>query len=90
MPFKGKRRRESRHSRHHRRLRPRTRRHLHPDFRADYVLANRPFNDYDWFRKDDDARLHFGVPANGNANFARVQHFIDHLAAYRNERSRHM
>ena len=29
------------------------RRDLHPDFRADYVLANPPFNDSDWFRKDD-------------------------------------
>ena len=33
-----------------------TRRDLHPDLRADYVLANPPFNDSDWFRKDDDVR----------------------------------
>lgn len=56
------------------------RRDLHPDLRADYVLANPPFNDSDWFRKDDDVRWHFGVPPKGNANFAWVQHFIHHLA----------
>jgi type I restriction enzyme M protein len=32
----------------------------HPDLRADYVLANPPFNDSDWFRKDDDVRWHKG------------------------------
>ena len=53
---------------------------LHPDLRADYVLANPPFNDSDWFRKDDDVRWQFGVPPKGNANFAWVQHFIHHLA----------
>ena len=52
----------------------------HPDLRADYVLANPPFNDSDWFRKDDDVRWQFGVPPRGNANFAWVQHFIHHLA----------
>ena len=36
------------------------RRDLHPDLRADYVLANPPFNDSDWFRKDDDVRWQFG------------------------------
>src|SRR5438128_3073625 len=56
------------------------RRDLHPDLRADFVLANPPFNDSDWFRKDDDARWHFGLPPRGNANFAWVQHFIHHLA----------
>jgi len=56
------------------------RRDLHPDLRADYVLANPPFNDSDWFRKDDDVRWVFGVPPKGNANFAWVQHFIHHLA----------
>ncbi len=56
------------------------RRDLHPDLRADYVLANPPFNDSDWFRKDDDVRWAFGVPPKGNANFAWVQHFIHHLA----------
>jgi type I restriction enzyme M protein len=57
------------------------RRDLHPDLRADYVLANPPFNDSDWFRKDDDVRWQYGVPPKGNANFAWVQHFIYHLAA---------
>ena len=56
------------------------RRDLHPDLRADFVLANPPFNDSDWFRKDEDARWQFGLPPRGNANFAWVQHFIYHLA----------
>ena len=56
------------------------RRDLHLDLRADFVLANPPFNDSDWFRKDDDARWQFGLPPRGNANFAWVQHFIYHLA----------
>jgi type I restriction enzyme M protein len=56
------------------------RRDLHSDLRADYVIANPPFNDSDWFRKDDDARWQYGVPPKGNANFAWVQHFIYHLA----------
>lgn len=56
------------------------RRDLHPDLRADYILANPPFNDSDWFRKDDDVRWQFGVPPKGNSNFAWVQHFIHHLA----------
>jgi type I restriction enzyme M protein len=56
------------------------RRPLHPDLRADYVLANPPFNDSDWYRKDDDVRWQYGVPPKGNANFAWVQHFIHHLA----------
>ncbi len=58
------------------------RRDLHPDLRADYVLANPPFNDSDWYRKDDDVRWQFGVPPKGNANFAWVQHFIHHLAPH--------
>ena len=55
-------------------------RDLHPDLRADFVIANPPFNDSDWFRKDDDVRWQYGVPPKGNANFAWVQHFIHHLA----------
>ena len=58
------------------------RRDLHPDLRADFVLANPPFNDSDWFRKDDDVRWRFGIPPKGNANFAWVQHFIHHLAPH--------
>jgi type I restriction enzyme M protein len=52
-----------------------------PDLRADYVLANPPFNSSDW-RGDllrDDKRWAYGVPPAGNANFAWVQHFIHHL-----------
>jgi len=57
-------------------------RDLHPDLKADYVLANPPFNDSDWGgeRLRDDVRWKFGVPPPGNANFAWVQHFIHHLA----------
>ena len=57
-------------------------RDLHPDLKADYVLANPPFNDSDW-RGDllkDDRRWKYGTPPAGNANFAWVQHFIHHLA----------
>jgi len=56
------------------------RRDLHPDLHADYVIANPPFNDSDWHRRDDDVRWQFGVPPKVNANFAWVQHFIHHLA----------
>jgi type I restriction enzyme M protein len=54
----------------------------HPDLKADYILANPPFNDSDW-RGDllrDDKRWAFGLPPMSNANFAWVQHFISHLA----------
>ena len=54
----------------------------HPDLRADFVLANPPFNDSDWHRKDDDIRWQYGTPPKGNANFAWVQHFIHHLAPH--------
>ena len=52
----------------------------HPDLRADYVIANPPFNDSDWYRDERDVRWRYGVPPKGNANFAWVQHFIHHLA----------
>ncbi len=54
----------------------------HPDLKADYVLANPPFNDSDWRGEllRDDKRWAYGVPPTGNANFAWVQHFISHLA----------
>ncbi|MBX3157099.1 MAG: SAM-dependent DNA methyltransferase [Deltaproteobacteria bacterium] len=54
----------------------------HKDLKADYILANPPFNDSDWGgdRLVDDARWKFGVPPTGNANFAWVQHLIHHLA----------
>ena len=56
------------------------RRDLHKDLRAQFVIANPPFNDSDWHRVDDDVRWQYGVPPKGNANFAWVQHFIHHLA----------
>jgi len=56
------------------------RRDLHKDLKAQFVLANPPFNDSDWHRVDDDVRWAYGVPPKGNANFAWVQHFIHHLA----------
>jgi type I restriction enzyme M protein len=54
----------------------------HPDLKADYVLANPPFNDSDWRGGllKDDRRWVYGVPPAGNANFAWVQHFVSHLA----------
>ncbi|MBI4633806.1 MAG: SAM-dependent DNA methyltransferase [Deltaproteobacteria bacterium] len=55
---------------------------LHPDLKADYVLANPPFNDSDWRGETlkDDKRWKYGTPPAGNANYAWVQHFIYHLA----------
>jgi type I restriction enzyme M protein len=52
------------------------------DLKADFVLANPPFNDSDWGgeRIREDARWKYGVPPVSNANFAWVQHFIHHLA----------
>jgi type I restriction enzyme M protein len=54
----------------------------HPDLKADYVLANPPFNDSDWRGEllKDDKRWAYGAPPAGNANYAWVQHFIHHLA----------
>jgi type I restriction enzyme M protein len=54
----------------------------HPDLKADYVLANLPFNDSDWRGEllREDKRWVYGVPPAGNANYAWVQHFIHHLA----------
>src|SRR3989475_1145723 len=54
----------------------------HPDRKADWVLANPPFNDSDWRGEllKEDKRWIYGVPPSGNANFAWVQHFIYHLA----------
>ncbi|MEL7590301.1 MAG: class I SAM-dependent DNA methyltransferase [Anaerolineaceae bacterium] len=58
------------------------RRDLHPDLKADFLLANPPFNMSDWGGESlrDDPRWKFGTPPSGNANFAWVQHFIYHLA----------
>ena len=54
----------------------------HPDLKADFILANPPFNDSDWSGKqlENDGRWKYGIPPAGNANFAWVQHFIHHLA----------
>ena len=54
----------------------------HPDLKADFILANPPFNVSDWGgeRLADDARWRYGVPPKGNANFAWVQHMVHHLA----------
>src|SRR3984893_2855001 len=54
----------------------------HPDLKADYVLANPPFNDSDWRGEllRNDKRWVYGTPPAGNANFAWVQHFVHHLA----------
>lgn len=57
-------------------------RNLHPDLKADYILANPPFNISDWSARllEGDVRWRFGVPPAGNANYAWIQHFIHHLA----------
>ena len=54
----------------------------HPDLKADYILANPPFNVSDWGgeRLRDDKRWEHGVPPTGNANFAWVQHMAYHLS----------
>jgi len=54
----------------------------HKDLKADFILANPPFNDSDWGSEllIDDVRWRFGTPPKNNANFAWVQHFIYHLA----------
>src|SRR5437870_4934716 len=55
---------------------------LHPDLRADFILANPAFNMSDWGgeRLPEDVRWKYGVPPVGNANFAWVEHMIHHLA----------
>ena len=55
---------------------------LHKDLKADFILANPPFNMSDWGadRIASDPRWKFGPPPNGNANYAWIQHFIHHLA----------
>lgn len=54
----------------------------HKDLRADFILANPPFNMSDWGGENlkDDVRWKYGIPPAGNANFAWVQHIIHHLA----------
>lgn len=53
---------------------------LHPDLRADFVIANPPFNISEWARKENDQRWKYGVPPSGNANYAWIQHMLHHLA----------
>ncbi|MBK8807599.1 MAG: SAM-dependent DNA methyltransferase [Bacteroidales bacterium] len=55
---------------------------LHPDLKADYVIANPPFNISDWKGEQlrDDKRWKYGVPQVGNANYAWLQHFIHKLS----------
>lgn len=56
----------------------------HPDLRADYVLANPPFNMKEWWDAslEGDVRWKYGTPSQGNANFAWMQHMIHHLAPH--------
>ncbi|WP_239103134.1 HsdM family class I SAM-dependent methyltransferase [Actinoplanes siamensis] len=51
----------------------------HPDMRADFILANPPFNMSDWARKETDPRWRYGVPPQGNANYAWLQHMVSKL-----------
>ncbi len=53
-----------------------------PDLKADFILANPPFNQSEWGQDilQEDARWKFGVPPNGNANYAWMQHMLYHLA----------
>ena len=54
----------------------------HPDLKADFILANPPFNVSEWGgeRLQDDQRWAYGIPPKSNANFAWVQHMVHHLA----------
>src|SRR5690554_126771 len=54
----------------------------HPDLRADFVMANPPFNIKDWWSESlaEDVRWKYGTPPKGNANFGWMQHMIHHLA----------
>ncbi|MGC9561991.1 type I restriction-modification system subunit M [Brachymonas sp. M4Q-1] len=53
----------------------------HPDLRADYILANPPFNISDWWHGslEGDPRWQYGTPPQGNANYAWLQHMLHHL-----------
>ncbi len=54
---------------------------VHKDLKADYIIANPPFNDSDWSGEllKKDGRWKYGIPPAGNANYAWIQHFIYHL-----------
>ncbi|MFJ5896869.1 type I restriction-modification system subunit M [Streptomyces sp. NPDC093064] len=51
----------------------------HPDLKADFVMANPPFNIKDWARDEGDPRWKFGVPPRNNANYAWLQHMVSKL-----------
>jgi len=55
---------------------------LHPTLKADFILANPPFNLKKWGQEklQDDVRWKYGIPPKGNANYAWIQHMIHHLA----------
>ena len=57
---------------------------LHPTLKADFVLANPPFNYHPWNQEKltDDVRWKYGLPPAGNANYAWIQHMIHHLAPH--------
>jgi len=54
----------------------------YPDLKADFILANPPFNDSEWGGQGlrDDKRWKFGIPPAGNSNYAWIEHFVHHLA----------
>lgn len=54
----------------------------HPDLKADFIIANPPFNQSDWWQEllQNDPRWQYGLPPSWNANFAWMQHMIYHLA----------
>ena len=56
-------------------------RNQHPDLRADFILANPPFNISDWWHGslEGDPRWQYGDPPQGNANYAWLQHMLHHL-----------
>ena len=56
---------------------------LHPDLRADYIMANPPFNMKEWWTEKltNDVRWKYGTPPENNANFAWLQHMIHHLGS---------
>lgn len=57
---------------------------LHPTLKADFIMANPPFNMSDWGadKLPDDVRWKYGIPPQGNANFAWIEHMISHLAPH--------
>ncbi len=56
----------------------------HPDLRADYIMANPPFNMKEWWNEklEGDVRWKYGTPPESNANFAWMQHMIHHLSPF--------